>query len=152
MAMGGAFGFLFGSFFGTNLAPLPQPGEPKIPLRVQMVQHFRESARTGMSHARGFAFFGGVFATTQCLIEKNRGNNEVLNGLYAGCITGGVLAYKGGTTGMAMGCAGIGAFSLAIDHFMQEADPRDEMTRFDPYDSGYLEDIKDVDIDPQVQG
>ena len=145
MGMGAGLGFLFGVFFGTNMAvPLPEEGAPKIPLRIQMWQHLKESGRIGMSQARNFAFVGAIFATTQCVIEKQRGHSHYSNGFYAGCISGGVLAYKGGTTGMALGCASFGAFSLVIDRFMEEEDPRDAMRlkRFDPYDPEYLSDIQ----------
>ena len=149
--MGGAFGFLFGTFFGTNMTtPLPEPGEPKIPLRVQMMQHLKESGRVGMQHARNFAAIGGLFATTQCVIEKSRAVNNPMNGLYAGCLTGAMLAYKGGPSGIALGCAGFGAFSYAIDHFMEEVDPRDEMVRFDPYQSKYLRDLAEDEAEARL--
>lgn len=41
------------------------------------------------------------------------------NGIGAGCITGGALAYKAGPYAAGLGCAGFAAFSAAIDYYMR---------------------------------
>lgn len=42
-----------------------------------------------------------------------------MNGVAAGCITGGALAMKAGPQATAVGCAGFAAFSAAIDYYMK---------------------------------
>ena len=46
------------------------------------------------------------------------------NGVVAGCITGGALAYKAGPQAAALGCGGFAAFSTAIEYYMRM--PSDE--------------------------
>ena len=48
-----------------------------------------------------------------------RGKSDLSNGVAAGCITGGALAYKAGPQAAAIGCAGFAAFSAAIDAYMR---------------------------------
>lgn len=143
MGMGAVGGFMFGVFFSTNQMPvMPGPDEPKIPLRVQMIEGLKASGKAGASTARNFAAAGAVFSGVECVVEKYRGVSDLNNGLYAGCLTGGALAYKGGAVSTLLGCAGFAAFSAVIDRFMQEEDPRDKMQRFDPYDPVYLAELE----------
>ena len=62
---------------------------------------------------------GAVFAGTECCIEGFRAKNDLVNGVAAGCVTGGVLAMGAGPQAAAVGCLGFAAFSAAIDAYMR---------------------------------
>lgn len=51
------------------------------------------------SYAKGFAAMGLLYSGVECLVEKQRAKHDKLNATYAGCITGGMLAYSGATRG-----------------------------------------------------
>jgi hypothetical protein len=46
---------------------------------------------------------------------KSRAKSDRWNSITAGCISGGLLAYNTGPTGIAFGCGSFAAFSAAID-------------------------------------
>ena len=74
------------------------------------------------SYAKGFGFMGAVFAGSECVIEKTRAQHDIYNSVYAGCATGGALAYKAGPRAMCAGCATFAAFSAVIDKMMESHD------------------------------
>lgn len=41
-----------------------------------------------------------------------------MNSVSAGCVSGAILAARGGPQAAAFGCAGFAAFSAAIDYFL----------------------------------
>ncbi len=43
---------------------------------------------------------------------------DVMNSLYAGCITGATFGAKSGPQAMCLGCGGMAAFTLVIDRIM----------------------------------
>ena len=149
---GGAMGMLFGMFFGANsvtmYGTIPEPGV-KIPLKTQMIAHYKDMIRSGTSMGRNFAVVGGMFSVTECLIEKSRGTSDHYNGLFSGFLTGGLLAYKGGLGAMASGAALFAAFSFVVDHFFQEKDPRVSMLPYDP-EIDHIEELSSLVIDPIV--
>lgn len=49
--------------------------------------------------------------------EQERAKHDIVNGVLAGCITGGILGARGGPKGITLGCAGFAAFSTVIDSF-----------------------------------
>ena len=71
------------------------------------------------SYAKGFGFMGAVFAGSECVIEKSRAQHDIYNSVYAGCVTGGALAYRAGPAAMCGGCATFAAFSALIDKVME---------------------------------
>ena len=64
------------------------------------------------------AAFGALYSGSECVIEQTRAKHDIYNSAYAGCFTGGVMARSGGKEAMAMGCATMGALSVAMDRFM----------------------------------
>lgn len=54
--------------------------------------------------------------------SQYRAKNDLVNGVTAGCITGGALGAKAGPQAAALGCAGFAAFSAAIDAYMRSGD------------------------------
>eukprot|EP01088_Endostelium_zonatum_P010467 TRINITY_DN23947_c0_g1_i1.p1 TRINITY_DN23947_c0_g1~~TRINITY_DN23947_c0_g1_i1.p1 ORF type:complete len:182 (-),score=47.68 TRINITY_DN23947_c0_g1_i1:12-557(-) len=126
--MGGGLGFLMGAFFSSigdtsHIQNYYGPDgklldKPKIPIWKQVGDGFKAAAKSGVFMGRGFAMFGGVFSVINCMIEKKRARSDLYNSLYAGCITGGLLAAGGGPGTMALSCAGIGAFSVGMDYLL----------------------------------
>lgn len=122
--LGGGMGLMFGLVFSTSptdLSHIPVPGPdgkygppPPFPWR----KHFREMGKGAVWYGRSFAVVGLLFAGSECVIEKARGKSDIWNGLAGGCAAGAMLAYKGGFTGMVVGCSGFAAFSLVIDLVM----------------------------------
>ncbi|KAF2647822.1 mitochondrial import inner membrane translocase, subunit Tim17/22 [Lophiostoma macrostomum CBS 122681] len=98
-----------------------------LPLRQQLKHGLRDMYQSSKASGRNFAVVGSVFSGTECAIEGLRAKNDLWNGVAGGCITGGVLARKGGPQAVAVGCAGFAAFSLAIDAYMRM--PEDERSR-----------------------
>lgn len=136
--MGLVFGLVF-STSPTDLSHIPVPGPdgkygPTPPF--QWKKHFREMGKGAVWYGRSFAVVGLLFAGSECVIEKARGKSDVWNGIVGGCaagmsarslarhctthtsVAGAMLAYKGGVSGMTVGCTGFAAFSTVIDMVM----------------------------------
>jgi len=91
----------------------------KLPVREQLRQGFKEMGKASYSSGKNFGKVGALFAGTECCIEGLRAKNDLMNGVAAGCLTGGVLAAGGGPQAVAFGCVGFAAFSAAIDYYMR---------------------------------
>ena len=78
----------------------------------------RDMWRASKSNARSFGLIGAVYTAIECTIEKERGKHDLTNALAAGCVTGGLLAVKGGPQATAIGCAGFAAFGYVMDRFL----------------------------------
>ncbi|KAK7713980.1 Mitochondrial import inner membrane translocase subunit tim22 [Botryosphaeria dothidea] len=127
LVMSGVAGAGMGAIFGLFMSsmrydtPLTPQGQEiaKLPLRQQLRAGFKEMGRASYSSGKNFGLIGAVFSGTECAIEGLRAKNDLLNGVAAGCITGGALAAKAGPQATAVGCAGFAAFSAAIDYYMK---------------------------------
>lgn len=71
------------------------------------------------SSAKNFGKLGAMYSGIECCIEGLRAKNDLTNSVAAGCVTGGILAYKAGPQAAALGCGGFAAFSAAIDAYMR---------------------------------
>ena len=78
----------------------------------------RDMYRASKSSARSFGVIGAIYSLVECTIEKQRGKHDLSNAMGAGCITGGMLAVKGGPQATAIGCAGFAAFGYVMDRFL----------------------------------
>ncbi|KHJ34429.1 putative mitochondrial import inner membrane translocase subunit tim22 [Erysiphe necator] len=127
--MSGVMGFALGGVFGLFMAsmhydtPIHTSGTAEnaksLPLRQQLKAGFKDMGSRSLSSAKNFGKVGAIFAGTECCIEGFRAKNDLMNGVLAGCITGGVLAAPAGPQAAAVGCAGFAAFSAAIDAYMR---------------------------------
>ncbi|KIM99528.1 hypothetical protein OIDMADRAFT_19667 [Oidiodendron maius Zn] len=126
-ALGGAFGLFMASMqYDTPLATNPNAAAlQSLPLREQLRRGLKDMGSRSYSSARNFGKVGAIFAGTECCIEGYRAKNDLLNGVLAGCITGGALAAPAGPQAAAFGCAGFAAFSLAIDSYMRRPSESD---------------------------
>ena len=121
--MGVMFGLFFGGYSNAVDKAVEMEGSAGMKLRVG----FREAARSMGSYARSFAMFGVVFSGSECTVEKIRARHDIWNSIIGGCTTGAVmssqprvaLGHKARATQMGVGCAGMAAFSAAIDYYME---------------------------------
>ncbi|VAI06638.1 mitochondrial import inner membrane translocase subunit TIM22-4-like isoform X2 [Triticum dicoccoides] len=114
--MGGGLGVLMGLFFGALENPIMAE---EMTARQQIVYQAKQMGRKSMSHAKTFAVMGLIFSAAECVVEKARAKHDITNSAVAGCVTGGALAAKGGPQATCIGCVGFGAFSVAIEKFME---------------------------------
>ena len=115
--MGGFLGAAMGVFFGAFDPMTPTEGE-KQTIVQQLKKAGRSTLSKSYSYAKGFAAFGALYSGSECVFEQTRAKHDIYNSAYAGCFTGGVMARSGGKEAMAMGCATMGALSVAMDRFM----------------------------------
>lgn len=59
-----------------------------------------------------------IFMGTECVIEKVRGKTDIMNPVYAGCVTGATFGIKQGPQAACIGCAGMAAFTVVIEKIM----------------------------------
>jgi import inner membrane translocase subunit TIM22 len=114
---GVGLGALMGGFFHT-MQPVDSAFDEKLTFREQVRRQYKGFGANCVRMAKGFGKVGLVYSGIECAMERERAQRDVPNALYAGCLTGAVLAYKAGPQGMAMGCAGFAAFSAAIEAIM----------------------------------
>lgn len=113
---GFGLGGLMGGFFHT-MQPVDFFDE-KLTFREQIRRQYKGFGANCVRMAKGFGKVGLVYSGIECAIERERAQRDVPNALYAGCLTGAVLAYQTGPQGMAMSCAGFAAFSAVIEAIM----------------------------------
>ncbi|KAH3676199.1 hypothetical protein WICMUC_002152 [Wickerhamomyces mucosus] len=127
-AISGVTGFALGGVFGLFMAsmsydvPIGQNAASHIselPFKQQMKLQFTDMGKRSWSSAKNFGYIGMIYAGVECGVESLRAKNDIYNGVAAGCITGGGLAYKAGPQAALVGCAGFAAFSTAIDLYMR---------------------------------
>lgn len=110
-------GALMGGFFHT-MQPLDSSFDDKVSFREQVRQQYKGFGANCVRMAKGFAKVGLVYSAIECAMERERAQRDIPNAVYAGCLTGAVLAYQGGPQAMGMGCAGFAAFSGIIEAVM----------------------------------
>lgn len=111
-------GALMGGFFHT-MQPIDHGGlDEKISIREQFRRQYKGFGANCVRMAKGFAKVGLVYSGIECAIERERAQRDIPNAIYAGCLTGAVLAYQAGPQAMGMGCAGFAAFSAVIEAVM----------------------------------
>ncbi|KAF2403051.1 mitochondrial import inner membrane translocase subunit Tim22 [Trichodelitschia bisporula] len=131
-ALGGAFGLFMSSMrydapttLGAGLPGSPTSDLTSLPIRQQLKIGLRDMGKQALSSAKNFGTLGAVYSGTECAIEGFRAKNDLWNSVSAGCMTGGIISYKAGPQAAALGCAGMAAFSTAIDYYMRgEEDER----------------------------
>ena len=114
---GVGLGALMGGFFHT-MQPVDSAFDEKLTFREQVRRQYKGFGANCVRMAKGFGKVGLVYSGIECAMERERAQRDIPNALYAGCLTGGILAYKAGPQGMAVGCAGFAAFSAAIEAIM----------------------------------
>ncbi|CCF58632.1 hypothetical protein KAFR_0F00350 [Kazachstania africana CBS 2517] len=129
-ALGGVFGLFMSSMAYDSPIHLPQAGVnpmdkiAELPFKQQMKLQFSDMGKKSYSSAKNFGYLGLIYAGVECVVESTRAKNDIYNGITAGCITGGGLAYNGGPQAALFGCAGFALFSAAIDLYLRSEDGR----------------------------
>lgn len=131
-ALGGVLGLFMASMSYDTPLHVPTPGNlnsavqqiSDLPMKQQIKIQFADMGKRSYSSAKNFGYIGMIYAGVECVVESVRAKNDIYNGVSAGCITGGGLAYKSGPQAALIGCAGFAAFSAAIDMYMKSEDGR----------------------------
>ncbi|KAA0155770.1 hypothetical protein FNF27_01475 [Cafeteria roenbergensis] len=117
--LGAGMGVLIGSWQVSGHSPEPGMSDPT---KLSAREAFREMVvlikSKSISWARNFAVVGSIYSTVECYLASARGRHDIKNPVFAGCITGGALAYNQGPVAILGGCAGFAAFSFVIEQFM----------------------------------
>lgn len=128
-ALGGVLGLFMASMAYDTPLHVPTPGNlspvqqmADLPMKQQIKLQFADMGKRSYSSAKNFGYIGLIYAGVECVVESTRAKNDIYNGVAAGCITGGGLAYKSGPQAAAIGCAGFALFSAAIDMYMKSED------------------------------
>lgn len=106
--------------YGTGMVGPDGKSIQALPLRQQLKVGFKDMGTRAFSTAKNFGKVGALYSGIECGIEGMRAKNDLVNGISAGCLTGGILAKAAGPTAMAGGCAAFAAFSAAIDMYMRQ--------------------------------
>jgi import inner membrane translocase subunit TIM22 len=117
--MGGGMGFFFGFLMGSydNNVHTDQRMSGKS-TRIQLRAAYRQMRGKSMSFAKQFGGVGLIYSGVECVIAKERGTHDIANAVYAGAVSGGVLAARAGPSAMLMGAGGFALFSAAIETYM----------------------------------
>ncbi|TPX38783.1 hypothetical protein SeMB42_g04647 [Synchytrium endobioticum] len=117
-ALGGAFGMFMSSVDHASTTEEML----KLSTREQLKFTLRDMGTRSYSSAKNFGMVALLFSSSECVIESYRAQNDMYNGVTAGCLTGGALAARAGPRAMLGGCVGFAAFSAAIDYYMRHWD------------------------------
>ena len=121
--VGYGLGILLGGFMHSMSAesfhnPMMFHSIAKLPLWEQAKIGWRGFGPACGRMAKNFGKVGLIYSASECVIQQERGTHDIMNPVYAGCVTGGFLAMSGGPGAAATGCAGFAVFSLAIEKYM----------------------------------
>ncbi|KAI5476249.1 mitochondrial import inner membrane translocase subunit TIM22 [Pseudohyphozyma bogoriensis] len=87
---------------------------------------FKDMGKGMWKSGAGFGKVGALYAGTECIVEGYRAKSDIWNSIYAGAISGSVLARNSGVKAMVFGGAGFAAFSAAIDLYMRWESPDED--------------------------
>lgn len=120
--LGAGMGVLIGSWQVSGHTPEPGMSDPtKLTAREAFREMLVLIKTKSISWARNFAVVGSIYSTVECYLASARGRHDIKNPVFAGCITGGALAYNQGPVAILGGCAGFAAFSFVIEQFMHSS-------------------------------
>ncbi|KAK9472769.1 mitochondrial inner membrane translocase subunit Tim17/Tim22/Tim23/peroxisomal protein PMP24 [Dipodascopsis tothii] len=121
-ALGGVFSLMMGSMaydVPASLGGQTQVPFADLPFKQQMRAQFTDLGKKMWSGAKNFGKIGFIFSGVECGVESVRAQNDIWNGVVAGCLTGGGLAIRQGPQATLLGCAGFAAFSGAVDLYLR---------------------------------
>ena len=119
VVMGGLMGAVMGVVFAGVESPAPgSPAFHELSMRQHLAAGLKAARERSSSYARTFAYLGGLYSTSECVVEKFRARHDVTNSAIAGCFSGGFMAVRQGPTAIVGGCATFAAFSVLIDKVM----------------------------------
>jgi import inner membrane translocase subunit TIM22 len=125
LVAGGGGGFLFGIVLGAmpgaqmDSMDQTQKAERVTGMRPKARLYFGETISKAKGMGRTFAGFSILYGGSEGVIEKYRGKHDLMNAVAGGAFTGAAMAWRSGPGAMAGGAVFIGAFSFAIDYYME---------------------------------
>lgn len=125
LVAGGGGGFLFGIVLGAmpgaqmDSMDQTQKAERVTGMRPKMRLYFGETISKAKGMGRTFAGFSVLYGGSEGIVEKYRGKHDLMNAVAGGAFTGAAMAWRSGPGAMAGGAVFIGAFSFAIDYYME---------------------------------
>ncbi|GAA6031632.1 hypothetical protein JCM8097_006558 [Rhodosporidiobolus ruineniae] len=131
-AISGVMGFGIGAFFslmGSSFTiedPFQRTQYEGMKTSQKAKIIFTDMGKSMWRQGKGFGAVGALYAGTECVIEGFRAKNDIYNSIYAGLVSGAVLARNSGPRSMVLGGLGFAAFSAAIDSYMRRETPDDE--------------------------
>ena len=115
-ALGGVFGLFMGSVDNSYAL---DPKLADMSTKDQIKHSFRQMKVKSSSYAKNFAVVGGLYSGVECMVSKHRAKHDLWNPAISGCIAGGILGVRSGPGAALGGCVTFGAFSVAIDYYME---------------------------------
>ncbi|GAA5824942.1 hypothetical protein JCM5353_002943 [Sporobolomyces roseus] len=131
-AISGAMGFAIGAFFslmGSSFTiedPFQRQQYTGMNTRQKAKVIFTDMGKGMWRQGKGFGMVGALYAGTECCVEGFRAKNDIWNSIWAGFISGGVLARNNGPKSMVLGGLGFAAFSAAIDSYLRRETPDED--------------------------
>lgn len=118
--MSGVAGSLLGFFLGIfiNSGPVMGMHNPQLESMStweQVKVHYKDMYRSSLRTAKNFGLIGAIFSFVESNIQRSRASEDRFNGIYAGCCTGALIAWRAGPGAMAMGCGGFAVFSALME-------------------------------------
>ncbi|KAL3624888.1 hypothetical protein CASFOL_031556 [Castilleja foliolosa] len=113
---GGGLGLFMGLFLGALDNPIMQD---QMSGKQQFIYQAKQMGQRSWSSCKTFAVMGTIFSASECVIEKARAKHDIMNTVFAGCVTGGSLSARGGPKAACAGCVGFAAFSAVIEKFLE---------------------------------
>lgn len=111
---GAGFGLAMG-VFTASIDPMYTISPDRPPT---MKEIWIEMKTRSISHAKSFALIGALFSIIECNIETYRSKSDILNGVSAGFLTGGVMGLRAGIKPGLFGGLGFAAFSYVIESLL----------------------------------
>lgn len=126
-AAGSVMGLLMGTLFGGYSNAVDKAVEMEGSMGLKLKMGAKELGVSMRSYAKTLALFGFLYSGAECTVEKFRARHDIYNAVAAGCTSGALMASspripigpRARVTQMGIGCAGMAAFSAAIEYYME---------------------------------
>ena len=124
---GGVMGLMMGVIFGGYSNAVDKAVEMEGSMAIKLKMGIKELGASMRSYGKTLALFGFMYSGSECVVEKFRARHDIYNAVAAGCTSGAIMAssprspigMRARATQMGVGCAGMAAFSAAIEYYME---------------------------------
>ena len=102
-------------FINAFQNPIPWELQDKLTTKQQLVYSYKDLLKKSKSMGKNLAFFGCLYGTIECFVERHRAKQDMANHIITGCASGGLLGAMAGPQAACLGCASFTAFSYVIE-------------------------------------